>query len=83
MGKREERLKESGTNKVVFSDFIKSDIEYILDNANSTDEQLKIFNLLITNKYIDNGIAMQLGMSRSTYYKIKKQVIKKIIRILS
>lgn len=79
---QKQHSEEKGTNKVVFTEFIKADIDYIKENANFTEEQEKIFDLLLTGKYIDVGIANQLGLRNNTYYKIKKQIVKKILRIL-
>ena len=65
-------------------DFVKSELDYILENANFTVEQEQIFKML-TSKYgrasIVN-IAMKMNMSESTVKRRIKQIKHKIIKIL-
>ena len=65
-------------------DFVKSELDYILENANFTVEQEQIFKML-TSKYgrasIVN-IAMKMNMSESTVKRRIKQIKNKILRLL-
>ena len=78
-----EKLEEEKENKVNF-DFTKSELEYILENANFTFEQEEIFKML-TSKYgrasIVN-IAIKMNMSESTVKRRIKQIKNKILRLL-
>lgn len=65
-------------------DFTKKELEYIKENANFTDEQMKIFELL-TGK---NGresityISFKLNLSERTTSRRIKQIKNKILRLL-
>ena len=65
-------------------DFVKSELDYILENANFTIEQEQIFKML-TSKYgrasIVN-IAIKMNMSESTVKRRIKQIKNKILRLL-
>ena len=65
-------------------DFTKPELDYILENANFTVEQEKIFKML-TSKYgrasIVN-ISLTMNMSESTVKRRIKQIKHKIIKIL-
>jgi len=65
-------------------DFVKSELDYILENANFTVEQEEIFKML-TSKYgrasIVN-IAIKMNMSESTVKRRIKQIKNKILRLL-
>ena len=65
-------------------DFVKSELDYILENANFTVEQEQIFKML-TSKYgrasIVN-IAIKMNMSESTVKRRIKQIKNKILRLL-
>ena len=65
-------------------DFTKPELNYILENANFTEEQEKIFNML-TSKYGRQSIvyiSMNMNMSESTVKRRIKQIKKKILRLL-
>ena len=65
-------------------DFTKKELEYILENANFTEEQEQIFKLL-TSKYGRQTIvyiSMKMHMSESTVKRRIKQIKNKIIRLL-
>ena len=65
-------------------DFTKPELEYILNNANFTIEQEKIFNML-TSKYGRQSIvniAIKMNMSESTVKRRIKQIKNKILRLL-
>ena len=73
--------KEEG--KIKF-DFVKKELEYILENANFTEEQEQIFKML-TGKQGRQSIvyiAMKMNMSESTVKRRIKQIKNKIIRLL-
>ena len=65
-------------------DFVKSELDYILENANFTEEQEKIFKML-TSRYgratIVN-ISLTMNMSESTVKRRIKQIKNKILRLL-
>lgn len=65
-------------------DFTKKELDYIIENANFTDEQEKIFKML-TSKYGRASIvkiSMEMNMSESTVKRRIKQIKNKIIKIL-
>lgn len=79
----QKKLEEEKDVKINF-DFTKKELEYILENANFTVEQEKIFKML-TSKYgrasIVN-ISLTMNMSESTVKRRIKQIKHKIIKIL-
>ena len=79
MGK--EKLEEENVNKL---DFTKFELDYILQNANFNDIQLKVFNRL-TDKHGRQKIyqiAMEENISERTVCRIIKQIKNKIKRLL-
>ena len=65
-------------------DFTKKELEYILENANFTEEQEKIFKML-TSKYgrqTNIYISMKMNMSESTVKRRVRQIKNKILRLL-
>lgn len=79
----QQKLKEEKRNKVNF-DFTKVELEYILENANFTLEQEKIFKML-TSKYGRQSIvniSIKMNMSESTVKRRIKQIKNKILRLL-
>lgn len=72
-----------GVKNVNF-DFTKAELNYILDNANFTEEQEKIFKML-TSRYGRQTIvyiSMNMNMSESTVKRRIKQIKNKILRLL-
>ena len=70
--------------KSVKFDFTKPELDFILENANFTEEQEKIFRML-TGKYGRQSnvyIAIKMNMSESTVKRRIKEIKKKIIRLL-
>lgn len=65
-------------------DFTKFELNYIIDNANFTDEQLKIFNLLTGKNGRETIIAIsfKMNMSESTVKRRIKEIKNKILRLL-
>ena len=75
------KLEEESVNKL---DFIKFELEYILQNANFNDIQLRIFKRL-TDKYGRQKIvkiAIEENISERTVSRIIKQIKNKIKRLL-
>lgn len=65
-------------------DFTKFELNYIIENANFTDEQLKIFNLLTGKNGRETIIAIsfKMNMSESTVKRRIKEIKNKIKRLL-
>lgn len=79
MGK--EKLEEENVNKL---DFTKFELDYILQNANFNDIQLRIFNRLTdkVGRQKIYQIAMEENISERTVSRIIKQIKNKIKRLL-
>lgn len=75
------KLEEEDVNKF---DFTKPELEYIKENANFNNEQLKIFELLThkTGRKSIVYISIEMNMSESTVKRRIKEIKKKIIRII-
>lgn len=81
--KRQEQELEKEKNKITF-DFTKIELDYILQNANFNDIQLRIFNRL-TDKFGRQKIvkiAIEENISERTVSRIIKQIKNKIKRLL-
>ena len=69
-----------------FKYMVKSEIDYIIQNANFTDEQYAVFRELTKSDYgitkSDISIYMKLHMSATKFYKIKKEIKNKIDKVL-
>ena len=75
------KLEEESVNKL---DFTKFELDYILQNANFNDIQLKVFKRL-TDKYGRQKIvkiAIEENISERTVSRIIKQIKTKIKRLL-
>ena len=75
------KLEEENVNKL---DFTKIELDYILQNANFNDIQLRIFNRL-TDKFGRQKIvkiAIEENISERTVSRIIKQIKNKIKRLL-
>ena len=70
-------------SKIHYEEFIQSQIDLITSQAALTEIQKKIFNHLLKNQLLDEGIAMELGMSRAAYYRHKKILQNKIRKVLN
>lgn len=70
-------------SKIHYEEFIQSQIDLINSQAALTGIQKKIFNHLLKNQLLDEGIAMELGMSRAAYYRHKKILQNKIRKVLN
>ena len=78
-----EAPKKEAQRNVKF-DFVKSELDYILENANFTEEQEQIFKML-TGKQGRQSIiyiSMQMNISESTVKRRIKQIKSKILRLL-
>ena len=76
-----EKLEKENVNKL---DFTKFELDYILQNANFNDIQLRIFNRL-TDKFGRQKIvkiAIEENISERTVSRIIKQIKNKIKRLL-
>ena len=74
---------QKGQKNVKF-DFTKPELNYILENANFTEEQEKIFKML-TSRYgrqTNVYISMKMNMSESTVKRRIKEIKNKIKRLL-
>lgn len=74
--------KEEGKN--VKFDFIQSELDYILKNANFNEKQENVFNRLTDKKGRQSivQISMEENISTATVSRIIKQIKKKIYRLL-
>lgn len=65
-------------------DFTKFELNYIIENANFTNEQLKIFNLLTGKNGRETivAISFKMNMSESTVKRRIKEIKNKIKRLL-
>ena len=70
-------------SKIHYEEFIQSQIDLKNSQAALTEIQKKIFNHLLKNQLLDEGIAMELGMSRAAYYRHKKILQNKIRKVLN
>ena len=68
--------------RIRYDEFIKSDIDFIVSNANFTDAQMEIFLELCKGSLYDEGICLKLCMSPSSYYRTKKKITDKIVRVM-
>ena len=75
--------KKEEERKIKF-DFTRPELEYILKNANFTEEQEKIFGMLTGKNGRETAIciAMKMNMSESTVKRRIRQIKFKIIRLL-
>lgn len=74
------KLEEKDVNKLAFTKF---ELEYILENANFTVDEEKIFKML-TGKYRKTivNIALEINLSESSVKRRIKSIKSKIKRLL-
>lgn len=79
--KEKEKLEEENVNKL---DFTKFELDYILQNANFNDIQLRIFKRLTDKQGRQKivKIAIEENISERTVSRIIKQIKNKIKRLL-
>lgn len=82
--KMQEKLSTPQKNTNVKFDFIKSEIDFILENANFNEIQEKVFNRLTDKKGRQSivQISLEENISTATVSRIIKQIKKKIYRLL-
>ena len=70
--------------KKVKFDFVKKELEYILENANFTEEQERVFKRLTGKQGRQSivQISMEENISTATVSRIIKQIKKKILKLL-
>lgn len=59
----------------------RSELEAVRAEANFTEDQAKIFDLLNRDDHTDVGIMLELGLSPRHYYRVKKITCEKVGRI--
>lgn len=69
-------------SKIHYDEFIQEQIDLVNAKAALTETQQQIFNYLLKNRLLDEGIALELGMSRASYYRQKKILQNKIRKVL-
>lgn len=69
-------------SKIHYEEFIQEQIDMVNAKAALTETQQQIFNHLLKNRLLDEGIALELGMSRASYYRQKKILQNKIKKVL-
>lgn len=72
--------------KIQYRTFIKQDVEKVMEQANFTDDQRALFLELVAPtraRFTDVGICNKLHISRSSFYRTKKEVDTKVRRILN
>lgn len=77
----ERRLRKRYIKMVDLSFLTNQDLKILYEKADFSDEQIIILKHLQRQDMNDDGIMLQLGLSRNKYYKIKTNLINKIIRI--
>lgn len=70
-------------SKIHYDEFIQEQIDLVNAKAALTETQQQIFNYLLKNRLLDEGIALELGMSRASYYRQKKILQNKIRKVLN
>ena len=70
-------------SKIHYDEFIQEQIDLVNAKAALTEAQQQIFNYLLKNRLLDEGIALELGMSRASYYRQKKILQNKIRKVLT
>lgn len=69
-------------SKIHYDEFIQEQIDLVNAKAALTETQQQIFDYLLKNRLLDEGIALELGMSRASYYRQKKILQNKIRKVL-
>ncbi|WP_290911241.1 hypothetical protein [Eubacterium sp.] len=58
----------------------KSEVEHLDKQIGFTDNEKEIIEHLVKNDLTDDGIMLELHLSRNKYYKIKLNAVYKIVR---
>ena len=67
--------------RVEINALTKSEFDHLLQEANFSEDQERVFRALNRDTCYDYGIMNELGMSSHRYYYVKKIVIDKCVRI--
>lgn len=57
-----------------------SEFERLKSKLNLNEDELKLIELLASGKYSDEGIMLNMHISRNKFYQIKKNISDKILR---
>ncbi len=68
--------------KIHYERLMQADIDAVRAKAALSFRQEQVFDALLRGSLLDEGIALSLGMSRATYYRVKRQMQDKVRRIL-
>lgn len=80
----EKQEKLEGENLKINFDLTKSELEYIIDNANFTDIQERVFRRLTSKEGRQSivKISLEENLSTATVSRLIKKIKKKIIRVI-
>ena len=62
-------------HRLKVSDFTKSELQRIRDEANFSPDQLAVFEALNKDTYYDYAIMVNLGLSRNRYYEVERIIL--------
>lgn len=80
---RNDNTDKSGAEETAMIEYLlQEEIDLINAKAAFTADQKKVFDLLVVGALNDKGIIEYLHLDRHKYYKLKKQVMSKISRIV-
>lgn len=68
--------------KIQFDSLLQWQVDKVYSEGALTQRQKDIFKLLLEGRYLDVGIAWELGMSIRTYYRHKKRLKEKVVKVL-
>ena len=66
--------------KINYSVLIKADVDKIMEMANFTEEQTRVFDLLLKDKYTDIGIMEKTKIPHKRYYETKKDLLALLLK---
>lgn len=67
--------------KNIIPEFTKSEIDYIIENANFTEQELQFFNLR-NKEYSYEYCAEEMNVGTTTVKKIAKKTMNKIMKVI-
>lgn len=68
--------------KIRFDTLLQWQVDKIYQEGALSQRQKDIFKHLLEGRYLDVGIAYELGMSIRTYYRYKKLLKEKVFKVL-
>lgn len=68
--------------KIRFDTLLQWQVDKVYSEGALSQRQKDIFKLLLEGRYLDVGIAYELGMSIRTYYRHKKLLKEKVFKVL-